>query len=322
VEAVSHFNICSNTTNQCGLQADSELLRDLLESWGHTVKLIHYRKRNEAEEAPPALANIFIEVVNYDLVARNVAKHTIMIPNPEWFAAHDHRAGLRQFDLILCKTHDAVNIMTKLAECKPTVRYIGFEAKDLYDPTIPRERKFLHVAGQSRYKNTMATTFSFARMMDDEDVKPLLTIIGCYVDEYAFALGTKNIITHERVSDEELKQLMNSHLFHVMAAGYEGYGQSLHESLGVGAVLLTTNHPPMSEFNGVPQDLLIPYQDTIPELAAMRARVVAAPIRDVVKKALRMKPERIEEIQREARAAFLADREAFRAAFKREIDSL
>ena len=50
--------------------------------------------------------------------------------------------------------------------------------------------------------------------------------------------------------------------------------------------------------------------------------MVAAPIRDVVKKALKLKPERIEEIQREARAAFLADREAFRAAFKREIDSL
>lgn len=303
------------------MQKDAELLRDLLQSWDHTAKLIHYKKRNEIEEAPSAIANLYLEVVSYDLIARRVAKHEILIPNPEWLAPWDHKNGLPDFSLVLCKTQDAVRILNKLTDTKK-VKYIGFEAQDLYDSNIPRERKFLHVAGQSRYKNTMSCCYAFSRMMEDEDVKPFLTVVGAYPDEYAFAQGAKNIKTFERISDDEMKQLMNSHLFHLMPAGYEGYGQSLHESLGCGAVLITTNHPPMNEFDGVARDLLIPFQDTIPELAAMRARVVAAPVRDIVKKALKMKQEQIDVICTEARAAFLKDKEEFRSNFKKIVEEL
>jgi hypothetical protein len=320
---MSHFNVVSNIDNGVGLQKDAELLHDLLVSWGHTVRLIHYKKRNQVEEAPGAAANIFLEVVNYDLIARRISPCNILIPNPEWLAPWDHKAGMPDFDLILCKTQDAVRILTKLtAEYQKKVRFIGFESRDLYDPSIPRERKFLHVAGQSRYKNTMATTYCFSNMMQDEDIKPELTIIGAYPDEYAFGLNCKYIKTHERVSEEDLKHMMNSHLFHLMPAGYEGWGHALNEGIGCGAVVITTNHPPMNEFNGVARDLLVPYQDTIPELAAQRARVVAAPIRDVVKKALRLKPECIAEIQRDARAAFLKDREDFRSNFKKIVEEL
>jgi hypothetical protein len=318
---MSHFNICSNIDNGVGLQKDAELLRDLLVGWGHTVKLVHYKKQNQVEEAPPATANIFLEVVNYDLIARRIAKKTILIPNPEWLAPWDHKNGLPDFDLILCKTQDAVRILNRLTDTSK-VHFIGFESRDLYDPNVPRERKFLHVAGQSRYKNTMATTYAFARMMQDEDVKPQLTIVGAYPDEYAFGKDEKNIKTYQRLSDEEMKNLMNSHLFHLMPAGYEGWGHALHEGLGVGNVVITTNHPPMNEFPGVAQDLLVPYQDTIPELAAVRARVVAAPVRDIVKKALKLSPERIAAIQQESRTAFLKDRDEFRANFKREIEQL
>lgn len=315
------FNVCTNTTNGVGLQKDAELLKAILESWGHGANLIHYCKRNQVEEAIPADVNIFIEVVNYDLIARHIAKKTWFIPNPEWFQAADHKNGLPDFDLVLCKTHDAVRIMNKLTDTAK-VKYIGFESRDLYDPGIPRERKFLHVAGQSRYKNTAATAFAFAKMMEDEDVKPQLTIIGAYPDEYAFGKDAKNIKTYERVSDDEMKQIMNSHQFHILAAGYEGFGHALNEGLGTGAVVITTNHPPMNEFEGVAKDLLVPYQDLIPELAAMRARVVAAPVRDAVKKALKLKPEQVSEISRNARASFLAQREEFRNNLRGVVDSL
>lgn len=318
---VKSFNICSNTNNGVGLQADAELLRDLLVGWGHNARLIHYKKQNQIEEAPAADVNIFIEVVSYDLIARHVARENWFIPNPEWLAPWDHKNGLPDFDKVLCKTHDAVRILNKLTDTSKVV-YIGFESRDLYDESVSRERKFLHVCGQSRYKNTMATTYAFARMMQDEDVKPELTIIGAYPDEYAFGIDSKNIKTFERVSEDELKRMMNSHLFHLMPAGYEGWGHSLHESLGVGAVTITTNHPPMSEFPGVALDLLVPYQDTIPELAATRARVVAAPVRDVVKKALKLPANRIEEIRTYARTAFLKDREEFRANLKSITETL
>ncbi|MGH7745607.1 MAG: hypothetical protein ACREQ5_12575 [Candidatus Dormibacteria bacterium] len=315
------FNICSNIDNQVGLQKDYEMLKALLESWGHEVRGVHYRKQNQIEEASGVDANIFLEVVSYDLLARKVSRKNLFIPNPEWFAPWDHKKGLPDFDLVLCKTYDAVEIFKKLTDVAK-VRYVGFEARDLYDESIPRERKFLHIAGQSRYKNTMSVTYSFSKMFDDEDVKPQLTIVGAYPDEYAFAVNAKNIKTFERVTDDEMKQLMNSHLFHLLPSGYEGFGHALNEGLGAGSVLLTTNHPPMSGFPGVAQSLLIPYQDVIPEQVAMRARVVAAPVRDMVKKALKMKQEEIDSIRTTARAAFLAQREDFRNNLKAIVEGL
>lgn len=316
------FGLITNTDNGVGLQKDAEILKGLLESWGHSAHTIHYKKQNQIEEAPPADVHIYMEVVNYNLVARKISKEDWFIPNPEWFQVCDHPRGLRNFSQILCKTQDAVRIFTKLAEFKPSVKYVGFESRDLYDPDIPRERKFFHGAGQSRYKNTMSVGYSFARMFQDEDVKPALTVVGAYPDEYAFTVGSPNVTTHQRVTDEEMKQLMNSHLFHVLPSGYEGWGHALNEGLGCGAVMLTTAHPPMCEFDGVPQNLLIPYQDTIPELAATRARVVAAPIRDAVKKALRMKPEEVEQIQKDARSAFLKQRDDFRNNLKSIVEAL
>lgn len=297
------------------------MLKGLLESWGYQVHAVHYAKRNQVEEAPNADANLFLEVVNYDLLARHVAPKNILVPNPEWLAPWDHKNGLPDFDLVLCKTPDAVRILNKLTDVNK-VRYMGFESRDLYDESIPRERRFLHIAGQSRYKNTMSTVYAFAKLTFIDEPMPDLTVVGAYPDEYAFAQGSKNIKTFERITDEEMKQLMNSHLFHIMAAGYEGWGHALNEGLGCGAVMITTNHPPMNEFPGVPQELLVPYQDTIVELSAMRARVVAPPIRDAVGKALKLTPERVTEIQLGARASFLKQREEFRSNFKSIVEAL
>lgn len=318
---MKRFNIVSNLDNGVGLQKDYEMLKDLLESWGHQVKGVHYAKRSQIEEAAPADVNIFLEVVSYDLLARNVAPKNIFVPNPEWLAPWDHKNGLPDFNLVLCKTQDAVRILNKLTDAAK-VKYIGFESRDLYDESIPRERKFLHIAGQSRYKNTMSTVYAFAKLTFIDEAMPELTVVGAYPDEYAFADGSKNVKTFQRITDEEMKQLMNSHLFHIMAAGYEGWGHALHEGLGCGAVMISTDHPPMNEFAGVPHELLVGYQDTIVELSAMRARVVAPPIRDAVGKALKLSADRIKEISMNARAAFLAQREDFRSNFKSVVEAL
>ncbi len=261
-----------------------------------------------------------MEVVSYDLIARNVAKQQWLIPNPEWFVACDHRPGLLQFDKILCKTHDAVRIFKELADRKQTVQYIGFESRDLYDPEIPRERKFLHVAGQSQYKNTKSTVYAFSKICVEDGALPELTVVSAYPDEFAFGKDCPNIKAFTRVTDEELKQMMNSHIFHIMPSGYEGWGHSLNEGLGCGAVVLTTDFPPMRDFDGICKDLLVAYQDTIPELSAQRARVVAGPVWAAVKKAMAMKNEDLVPIQAYAREAFLKQREDFRANLKRIVE--
>src|SRR5690242_6104911 len=106
------INICSNIDNGVGLEADSKLLKSLLESWGHTARLVHYKKTQSIEEAQRADINIFLEVIAYGLL--NKAGNNWLIPNPEWFASWDHTNGLPQINRFLCKTKDAVRIFSDL----------------------------------------------------------------------------------------------------------------------------------------------------------------------------------------------------------------
>ena len=310
------FNICTNTDNGVGLEADYKLLRAQLEALGHHVEGIHYKRIDDG--CPQADVNIFLEVLEHALFKK--AKQQWLIPNPEWWAPWDHTNIIRGVDHFLCKTHDAVEIFKGLyPEMQNRIHYLGFESRDLYDPSVPRERRFLHVFGNSRYKNTPSVCYSFAKFEANDERLPL-TVVGAYPEDIQFARDHKNVTYIQRASEAELKQLFNSHLFHVCPSGYEGWGHYIHEGLSVGAVIATTNYPPMNEFC-TPKDLLIPYQRTAPELAAQRAFVVAFPVWDVVKKMWAMKQPQIDEYRAAARKLFEDEREAFRGRLKAFLEN-
>lgn len=314
------FNLVTNTDNGVGLEADAKLLKNLLESWGHIAKLVHYKKQNEIEECPQADVNLFLEVVQYDVIKR--AKQNWLIPNPEWFALWNHANGLPQMDRFLCKTKETLRIFSELYGAQRCT-YIGFESRDLYDESVERKRTFFHMAGQSRYKNSGAVAYAFAKYFDDptdKDIHKELIFVGAYPEEVQFAVGHKNVKYIQRAGDSELKKLMNESLFHIMPSGTEGWGHAIHEGLGVGAVMLTTNYPPMNEFAGLAPELLIPYQRTLPELAAQRAFVGALEVKAAIEKVWKLPESRLDEIRANARAAFLAQRESFRTEFKKVVD--
>src|SRR5690242_12948252 len=104
-------------------------------------------------EAPQADVNIFLEVIAYNLIPK--AKRNWLIPNPEWFAPSRHQEGMPAIEQILCKTKEAERIFSDMFG-PSRVLYLGFESADFYDPSLRRIRKFLHVAGQSWYKNSQA----------------------------------------------------------------------------------------------------------------------------------------------------------------------
>ena len=319
------FNICTNLDNGVGLERDYQILRGLLESWGHQVHGVHYKKQNQIEESPNADINLFLEVLQYDVMKKS--KRNWLIPNPEWFAVCDHRSGLPEIDKILCKTQDAVRIFTELYGPE-RVTHIGFESADNYDPTVERQRKFLHIAGQSRYKNSKGVAYAFAKFFDDasdKDINRELIFVGAYEEEVMFARDHKNVKYIRRASDGELKKLQNECLFHIMPSGYEGWGHALHEGFGVGAVTISTDYPPMNEFAGAPKELLIPYQEAkilSTVIPAKCAFVGAYQIKDFIDRAWRLTPERIKEIQENARAYFLKQREEFRTKFKSVVEAI
>lgn len=315
------FNICTNIDNGVGLQQDYLLLKGLLESWGHQVNGVHFKRIDGG--TPRADVNIFLETMASALFP--FAKQNWLIPNQEWYAPWDNAGIAPKLDKILCKTQDAVRIFKALyPEMQNRVQYIGFESPDLYDPSVPRKRTFLHVAGQSRYKNSPAVCYAFAKFFDDpsdKDNHSELVFIGAYPEEVQLARDHKNVRYIQRASDAELKRLTNECIFAIIPSGAEGWGHVIHQSVGCGAVVITTNFPPMNEIDGVCKELLVPYQRTTPELAAQRAFVGALEVKTIVEKARKMTDARIAEVHQEARAAFLKQRENFRAAFKAIVEA-
>lgn len=312
------FNICTNIDNGVGLESDYRLLKGLLESWDHQVCGVHFKRIDAG--IPKADVNIFLETIASALFP--MAKQQWLIPNQEWFAPWDNDGIMPRIDKILCKTQDAVRIFSEMygaARC----RHIGFESQDLYDPSIERKRTFLHLAGQSRYKNSQAVAYAFAKYFDDptdKDVHKELVFIGAYPEEVQFAQGHKNVRYINRATPAELKQLMNESMFHIIPSGAEGWGHAIHEGLSCGAVVVTTNFPPMNEFDGIARDFLVPYQRTIPELAAQRAMVGAMEVKAIIERVSKLKNEEIEVIRQNARNAFLNQRELFRINFKSVVD--
>jgi hypothetical protein len=124
--------------------------------------------------------------------------------------------------------------------------------------------------------------------------------------------GRPNCLYIERAGESELKRLMNECMFHIMPSGAEGWGHVIHEGLGCGAVMITTDFPPMNEYAGVDPKLLVHSQKWDPMNQVGRfAWVGAMDVKSAIDNAWRMSPQCIEEIQKGARAAFLAQREYF-----------
>ena len=224
------FNIISNIGNGHGLQRDYEILREILTEAGNQVKGVRY---DRIRSAPKADINIFLEMA---LPVFDPEVENWLIPNPEWFYTH-YAPNLPGYSRILCKTHDASAIFSAL---HPGVDHIGFESLDFYRTEIKKERRFLHVAGKSPHKGTAAILEAWRKYA----IPYPLTIISSRAE----FLNASNVRVVRRVSDSEFIGLLNSHMFHLCPSQYEGWGHCLHEGLGVGAVVLTTDAPPMSDF--------------------------------------------------------------------------
>jgi hypothetical protein len=277
------FNLVSNLANGCGLQQDYELLRKELEARGHQVQGVQF---NQPARVPKADVNIFLEVVN-PLVFQ-AAPVQWAVPNPEWwFSAWTQHVWHK----VLAKTRDCERIFRQ--KCGDRCQYLGWTARDLYVPTIPRERKFLHVAGKSQFKNTTAV------------------VEGCHQAGVPLTVVGEHVFPRRRVSDKELIYLMNSHFCHLMPSAYEGYGQVLHESMGVGQVIVTTDAPPMNELSPV---LLVPSVSTRRHHEGLLHKVSSSDVAKMVKHVLNMPPTVLQQLQDGARTKYHEEQQAFQQA--------
>jgi glycosyltransferase involved in cell wall biosynthesis len=301
------INIVSSMVGK-GLEREYLLLRELLLAHDCYTVGLHYTDYANATLVR-ADVNMFLEVVMPNVFS--LSRENWLFPNCEWWAPINDRF-LPQFTKICCKTMDCYRIWCQKVGAGKCV-YTGFEARDLYRPEVPRENKFLHIAGESEFKNTEAVIAAWKS--GNWGIKPLpLTIVTRQKRYQDLAANIKGVTFISRASEDELVQLMNSHRFHLLPSAYEGFGHALNEGIGCGALVLTTDAPPMSEFAGIMGDWRVPCVGKSLRSLAQLAMINFGGVIVAAQKAISasINQDFIENKSRAARQAFLDSREAFR----------
>lgn len=238
--------ICTNL-NGTGLQREAELLETLLAGWGHGVTLFQYDVRELPEDTPQFDLAIFLEVMPRQMLPLSETRWIFV--NPEWSKPMILEIIGKYADKVLTKTHEAQRIFENLFPGRTF--YTGFMARDQFDGSVPRVRKFLHVGGNASVRGTQTVLDAWQWKKNGEAIGAELTVISSALKERPEIAGVTYI---EHATEEELKRLQNSHFFHIYPSGTEGFGHAIHEALSVNAVTLLTAAPPMNELFADGQD--------------------------------------------------------------------
>ncbi len=251
--------------------------------------------------------NILFEHVWPEQLA--LAHSNVALPNPEWFDRHDQRR-LGSLDGVWAKSRDALDIFQALG-CP--AQLVGFTSEDRLDRNIARQRRFLHLAGGSRTKGTDR----LLALWRSHPEWPQLTVLQ-HPSEAAEMPPAPNIEhrvgyldPHRPEAQRELVQLQNSHLFHVCTSETDAWGHYLVEALGVGAVTLTVDAPPMNERIDRNCGLLVPYAACDRMALATRYYFDVAALERTVREALDLDSAALRRISDNARACFERTRDAF-----------
>ena len=235
-----HLNIVART-NGVGLDRDIELIYASASGAGVKVTVSHCREipcySNWLPKKPRFDANIFLERIFPRWLGS--ARLNLLIPNQERFPRR-HIPRLSPMDHVLCKSQHALEVFSKL---HPSCKFIGFTSKDLNDPAVTRKQNaILHLAGRSTLKGT-ETVLELWKIHPEW---PTLTLLQHKDNAPPEVPRNVNLIT-DYISDEEIIKLVNEHPIHLCPSLSEGWGHYIVEAMSCGALVITTDGPPMNE---------------------------------------------------------------------------
>lgn len=304
-----------STSSAAGLGRDARLVTDALEGAGFEVVLTWLRPLGRAESLGTRLAglrparydlNLFLEAVEPAWFGH--ARRNAVLPNPEWWAQPARL--LRRLDLVLCKTRSAVSWLGwHGARC----RWVGFASVDHWlGPALAAEAdpvRPLHLAGTSNQKGTRELVEVWSRRPD----WPELTVVASFRPGHPTVDWTRPNVRHlaTPLAEDELRRLQNQSALHLCPSTAEGYGHTIGEALGCGAVVVTSAAPPMDELVTAERGLLAPVAGFEPMRLGYRARLSPAALEATVERALALSPDERRRLGQEARTWFAANAAEF-----------
>ncbi|MFC3115012.1 glycosyltransferase [Cellvibrio fontiphilus] len=297
-----------------GLSKDAKILSEALTSLGHSPSvselpkagegfggkfneklqsvfvllgvLFFYRRLQRLIFGKPTVVAVHLEKIFYWKLFLH--RHQILIPNQEWFNPKQYSL-LSFIDGVWAKTSFAATIFS---EFKTNVEKIGFSSS--VEPTCIQKKGrdyFFSRVGMSRFRGAEVLVSLWRRhpewpvlkLVIDKSCRPLNPPINVeYLDIF--------------LNYEDYVACSNTALFHIYATETEGFGHSIVEAMGSGAVVLVTDAPPMNEIANSTCALMIGASYVGQKWFSPRFSVDPAALEAAVNKALKMNSEEIQKI--------------------------
>lgn len=287
------------TPNGVGLSRDADHLQNLLEDAGFRVELADPRRTDTGRQA----VNVQFHLEHLQAHRLALAGVNVWAPNPEWASASmiqqataKRNAGLIQ---VLAKTRHTARLFDSLG--LPTI-FTGWAVRSRAPMDYSRARMaFLHIRGKSTTKGTGALIEAAGILAERGRTDVRITVQSTTAAAGTLPPGVQ--WHHNWASDERIAELQATHLVHVCPSLAEGWGHYLHEARQQGAVVITTDAPPMNEARAV---LRVPVGEFARQQNLVRlARVDPAKLADTMELILNTPREELQRIGQEARNAYL-----------------
>jgi len=308
--------------NGVGLDRDVDLMRSVLCEIGQ----VDWRSQKKPEPVLSQLrtllvgdlrrsrSRLFLLTERVPRLLGRLPGIVALVPNQERFPRR-HLNRLRHVDHVLCKTRHAASVFSAYTD---NVRYIGFTSNDRNLPAItPDYSRFFHLAGKSTLKGTNVLVEVWAKHPE----WPELTIIESEVNANRTIPKNVTLIT-DFVEEEALRKMQNEHGVHLCTSLSEGWGHYIVEAMSCGALVVTTDGPPMNELVTPERGVLVPWHKSEPRHLGTDWHIDPEAFEIAIQKVLDMPKSQKSLLGNAARTWFEENDRAFRRRFSEFIGQL
>lgn len=262
--------------------------------------------------------------LNAPLLDPGFAKRVIYVPHIEWMNEADEASlSLGVVNTVLAKNQYTQTILQSIPEIAShiSVPVTGWTSKDIglgAQPWLPeRFNKFLHVRGVSHLKQTDIVIEAWRKHPE----WPRLLVTAYVRDPLSFegplSYGNNISVVLKKLSDEAVVNHARDHGVHILPSLAESFGHVLNEARSVGALLITSDAPPMNNLvdageTGVLID--VDPASAVPHFRSQSFPVTVEALERAVEKVLQMPLLQRVEMGKAARRAYERDDAAFQAA--------
>jgi glycosyltransferase involved in cell wall biosynthesis len=300
--------------NAYGLSQDSAIVKSALESQGFVVDTATPRR-----PLPARLFQFVSRARRADIVVHlerafpawfSAGTRNLLIPNQERFPRR-HLGRLKHIDLVLAKSRHAEEIFSATGV---TTAHCGFATPDRRLPDIAKQwQRFFHLAGGSTLKGTEAILALWERHPE----WPELVLVQKKQNAPAKVPDNVTLLSGF-LPDADLRRLQNECGVHLCPSQAEGWGHYILEAMSCGAVVITTDAPPMNELVDPQSGLLVEVASSSPRHLGTCYQVDQRALEATITRVVAMDAEEKSRIGKHARAGF----DAICSSFARRLREL